>query len=137
MCSPGPTSATRERRWRSPRPFRSAMRRPELPSHGQYRSGARELEAAHVGISTRSVDAGHWRLRAQAEFTAAHDSADTAETSVTWWLNLAAVIEAVDGSLTYWAAHHAGARPDFHDRASFCVPLRMDRAATPPRAAGP
>jgi len=102
-----------------------------------YRSGARELEAVHVGVSTGGVDAGHWRLRAQAEFTAAHDFADTAGRSVIWWLNLAAVIEAVDGSLTYWAAHHAGVRPDFHDRASFCVPLRTDRAATPPRAAGP
>jgi len=102
-----------------------------------YRSGARELEAARVGVSTHGVDAGHWRLRAQAEFTAIPGPADRAGTPVTWWLNLAAVIEALDGSLTYWAAHHAGARPDFHDRASFCVPLRRDRSAVPPRAAGP
>lgn len=102
-----------------------------------YRSGGSELEAARVGVSTRSAEAGHWQLRAQAEFTAAHDAAAAAGSPATWWLNLAAVIEAVDGSLTYWAAHHAGARPDFHDRASFCVPLRMDRTAPPPRAAGP
>ena len=91
-----------------------------------YRSGGRELEAARVGISTRGVDAGHWRLRAQAEFAAAESAAGIAGTPVTWWLNLAAVIEAEDGALTYWAAHHAGARPDFHDRASFCVPLRTE-----------
>jgi len=99
-----------------------------------YRSGVRELEPARVGISTHRVDSGHWRLRAQAEFAAAKTAVDSAGTPVTWWLNLAAVIEAEDGVLTYWAAHHASARPDFHDRTSFCVPLRMGRAATAPRA---
>jgi len=101
-----------------------------------YRSGGRELGAARVLISTRSVDSGHWRLCAQAEFAAAPDLAAGGGTAVTWWLNLAAVIEAEDGALTYWAAHHAGARPDFHDRASFCVPLQAHRTASLPRADG-
>jgi hypothetical protein len=96
-----------------------------------YRSGARELEPARVGISTSRLDSGHWRLRAQAEFPAAKPAVDVAGIPVTWWLNLAAVIEAEDGALTYWAAHHANVRPDFHDRASFCVP--MGRAAIAPR----
>ncbi len=102
-----------------------------------YRSGGRELEAARVLISTRSVDSGHWRLRAQAEFATAPDMAAGGGTDVTWRLNLAAVIEAEDGALTYWAAHHGGARPDFHDRASFCVPLQARRAASLPWAEGP
>jgi hypothetical protein len=99
-----------------------------------YRSGGRELEPAPIGISTHSVDAGHWRLRAQAELAAPEAAAFSTDTAVTWWLNLAAVIEAGDGNLSYWAVHHAGARPDFHDRASFCVPLRPTRADAPSRA---
>ncbi|HLQ12883.1 MAG TPA: DOMON-like domain-containing protein [Steroidobacteraceae bacterium] len=101
-----------------------------------YRSGGRELEVARVLVSTLSVDSGHWRLRAQAEFAAAPDVAASGGSTVAWWLNLAAVIEDEDGALTYWAAHHSGARPDFHDRASFCVPLQAHRAASLPRAEG-
>ena len=36
---------------------------------------------------------------------------------------IAAVIEADDGSLSYWALAHAGAKPDFHDPASFSLRL--------------
>lgn len=33
-----------------------------------------------------------------------------------WDLGLTAVIETVDGRLSYWALHHPGASPDFHHR---------------------
>lgn len=36
-------------------------------------------------------------------------------------LGLTAVIEAADGSLSYWALHHASERPDFHRRESFTL----------------
>jgi len=36
-------------------------------------------------------------------------------------LGLAAVIEANDGSRSYWALHHPQARPDFHHRAGFIL----------------
>ena len=36
-------------------------------------------------------------------------------------LGLSAVIEASDGSLSYWALHHPEARPDFHHRAGFIL----------------
>jgi hypothetical protein len=97
-----------------------------------YRSGGRELEPGRVGISTRSVDTGRWCLHAQAKLGATGPG--SADTPATWWLNLAAVIEAQDGGLSYWAARHAGARPDFHDRSCFCVPLRPTPTATPSRA---
>ena len=42
-------------------------------------------------------------------------------------LGLAAVIEALDGSLSFWAVEHSGARPDFHERASCRVPLLRPR----------
>lgn len=38
-------------------------------------------------------------------------------------LGLAAVIETSSGELSYWAAHHPGARPDFHQRAGFVLEL--------------
>jgi len=36
-------------------------------------------------------------------------------------LGLSAVIEANDGSCSYWALHHPEARPDFHHRAGFIL----------------
>lgn len=38
-------------------------------------------------------------------------------------LGLTAVIEANDGSRTYWALHHPEPRPDFHHRAGFILSL--------------
>lgn len=38
-------------------------------------------------------------------------------------LGLTAVLEAANGDRSYWALHHAGARPDFHLRASFTLDL--------------
>lgn len=40
-------------------------------------------------------------------------------------LGLSVVLEAADGSLSYWALAHAAERPDFHLRAGFA--LRLDR----------
>jgi hypothetical protein len=40
-------------------------------------------------------------------------------------LGLTAVIEANDGSHSYWALHHRLARPDFHDRAGFILSLNQ------------
>jgi len=36
-------------------------------------------------------------------------------------LGLTAVIEAIDGSRSYWALHHPDAHPDFHHRAGFIL----------------
>jgi hypothetical protein len=38
-------------------------------------------------------------------------------------LGVAAVLEAADGSLSYWALRHAATRPDFHRRESFVLRL--------------
>ena len=40
-------------------------------------------------------------------------------------LGLAAVIEADDGSRSYWALHHPEAHPDFHHRAGFILSLNQ------------
>ena len=41
-------------------------------------------------------------------------------------LGLAAVIEASDGSCSYWALHHPEDRPDFHNRAGFILSLNQN-----------
>jgi hypothetical protein len=40
-------------------------------------------------------------------------------------LGLTAVIEANDGSRSYWALHHPEAHPDFHHRAGFILSLNQ------------
>ncbi len=44
---------------------------------------------------------------------------DSAELEV----GLSSVLEATDGSISYWAIAHPGAAPDFHDRRSFLASL--------------
>lgn len=41
-------------------------------------------------------------------------------------LGLTAVIEAADGSKTYWALAHHAAQPDFHIRQSFALTLKRN-----------
>jgi len=41
-------------------------------------------------------------------------------------LGLSAVVEASDGTLSYWALRHPRSKPDFHDAAAFT--LRLERA---------
>jgi hypothetical protein len=40
-------------------------------------------------------------------------------------LGVAAVLEAADGNLSYWALRHAAARPDFHRRETFVLRLNQ------------
>lgn len=59
------------------------------------------------------------------EVTVALDMAEIPEVaaSVTWHLNLSAVIEAKDGTKSYWALAHAPGPPDFHNRDCFIATL--------------
>ena len=38
-------------------------------------------------------------------------------------LGLSAVLETRNAAISYWALRHPGAKPDFHQRESFCLPL--------------
>ena len=42
-----------------------------------------------------------------------------------WQWGLSAVIEDDAGALSYWALHHAKAKPDFHDRAGWRARLEV------------
>ena len=48
--------------------------------------------------------------------------ANQSDQSATWFAPTA-VLELSDGSLSYWAVHHPKAKPDFHARDGWCVPL--------------
>jgi hypothetical protein len=50
--------------------------------------------------------------------------------SVILHIGLTAVIETIDGSLSYWALAHTGERPDFHQRAAFTLRLSPDQSLT-------
>jgi hypothetical protein len=69
-----------------------------------YRRGQRTLAQRQIGVALRLVSADELQLHAHAELSAARN----------WQLRPAAVIEAGDGSLSYWAAEHGGTQPDFH-----------------------
>jgi hypothetical protein len=49
---------------------------------------------------------------------------DTLETGLVLQVGLSAVIEPLDGPLSYWALRHAPGRPDFHLRAAFALELQ-------------
>ena len=69
----------------------------------------------------RIIFASHatgWTLQARLDATALPPgAAEQIE------LGVAAVLEAADGSLSYWALRHAATRPDFHRRETFVLRL--------------
>jgi hypothetical protein len=65
-----------------------------------------------------AAGAAGWTLQARLDAAALPDlAADRIE------LGVAAVLEAADGGLSYWALRHASARPDFHQRETFVLRL--------------
>jgi hypothetical protein len=52
-------------------------------------------------------------------------------------LGLAAVLEDVRGSLSWWALRHPAVRPDFHDPASFVLRLPLAHHTLPPYPPSP
>jgi len=84
----------------------------------QYRQGMRAADCAPPAIVTRAGD--RWL-----EVHVTLDLADMAELArnAPWTVALAAVIEADDGALSYWALAHPPGRPDFHHAAGFACTL--------------
>ena len=79
-----------------------------------YRAGQHDIDVSHCRIQLRAHDAD----------LAVHVSLLVPQLAATpristWHLGVAAVIEAGDGSLSYWALCHPQQQPDFHDAAGF------------------
>jgi hypothetical protein len=110
-----------------------------------YRHGLSRPELAQPGITLHALGPGQLRIQARAQlpdvppFAAAGAARATAAgaRSAAWQLGFAAVIEAGDGTLTYWATRHAGARPDFHAPETFSLGLTPGGNAALARVASP
>jgi len=82
-----------------------------------YRSGMKPLEVKPPAITCRT-DGATLTLQCTVELGSA--DADAA-------LGLAAVIEDVDGHVSYWALAHPRTRPDFHDKGAWMSKLEHRR----------
>jgi hypothetical protein len=81
-----------------------------------YRTGMAPADG--VGVPTTSVVLGENTLRLEAAIAIAAIR-DLKESAPRLRIALAAVIEGQDGRLSYWAQHHAAAKPDFHHPDAF------------------
>ncbi|HEY8004074.1 MAG TPA: DOMON-like domain-containing protein [Phenylobacterium sp.] len=88
-----------------------------------YRRGMAALEGfAAPRIETRQTAKGV-ELDASADLSGAAELAGHS-----WRLGLSAVIEAADGSFSYWALAHPPGRPDFHAADCFALDLPAPEA---------
>jgi hypothetical protein len=85
-----------------------------------YRRGQSHAEQSAVGVASHALGPGQMRIQVCAQLPAA---AQRSAGGVRWRFGLAAVIEADDGTLGYWALRHDGAKPDFHAANSFTLAL--------------
>jgi hypothetical protein len=83
-----------------------------------YREGMRSIEPFAPDIDT-AVESEQLTVRVQLPLAQLGFDFSAGP----WHLAPAAVIENVAGQRSYWAAHHAGPKPDFHDAAAFVVEL--------------
>ena len=88
-----------------------------------YRSARRDAAQDRIDVSTQAAADGPLRLRARMNLATALELDAQALARASWRLNCSAIIEDNAGALSYWAVHHPGAQPDFHDRAGFAIAL--------------
>lgn len=85
----------------------------------RYREGGRPVPDFEPQII---VQRSQRRLDLQA--VAALGSLDALDAGVGLQIGLSAVIESLDGPLSYWALRHGPGRPDFHLRTAFALELK-------------
>ena len=91
-----------------------------------YRRGQSHCAQPPVGITLHPLGPGQLRIQAHAQLPVtgqASAAMPAPPIEPRWRLGLAAIIEAVDGRLGYWALRHAAAKPDFHAAENFCAAL--------------
>jgi hypothetical protein len=86
-----------------------------------YRFGSRRGERSLPALAAPAIEFG--ASRGHCELSAEFSIAELAELAAAPALRAGAcaVIETVDGSLSYWALAHGSERPDFHDPAGFAL----------------
>ena len=88
-----------------------------------YRERRADLGTTRVAVAARNLGREALQVDVEAGLDAAWVAGPDAPPGAAWLLNIAAVIEDIDGTLSYWAVHHPRPAPDFHDRAGFRVAL--------------
>ena len=88
-----------------------------------YRFGSRRGERSLPALPAPAI--GFGASRSHCELSAEFSIAALPELAAapTLQAGVCAVIETVAGSLSYWALAHGGERPDFHDPATFSLPI--------------
>lgn len=101
----------------------AAYREFNFSPSGQWQAYA--FQAYRRGGPLEPADAPEMACRAEAEAFVLHAHLPAAHLPAgpPWRLGLSAVLEAADGSLSYWALNHASARPDFHHPDSFILEI--------------
>ena len=92
-----------------------------------YRSARRDAAQRRIEVTTRASADGLLRVRATLDLGAALELDAAMLAAAGWRINCAAVIEDIDGTLSYWAVHHPRAQPDFHEREGFRIALAAPR----------
>jgi len=90
-----------------------------------YRAGMRRADDVETSALTFMADPANWRAAHMRGFVSFPSLADRP----VWRLGLSAIIEARDGTKSYWALAHAPGKPDFHNADCFTA-----RLAAPERA---
>ena len=82
-----------------------------------YRNGMRQEESIAPPLCRVVVDGNLLSLTCALKFNnVIDDSSDLV-------VGVSSVIQATDGSTSYWAIDHCDLKPDFHNRSSFCLNL--------------
>ena len=102
-----------------------------------YRNSPRQARQSPIEVTVRTTGLAQIQLRARTEPLSALGVVGSGTDLASLRLNCAAVIESTDGSLSYWAVHHPGAKPDFHDAEGFCIVVNDSRAEPGPTEARP
>lgn len=82
-----------------------------------YRTGMREDSTIGPPLCRIISDTDSLSLSCSLEWNSIIDNAFPLE------IGISSVVEAIDGSISYWAIEHHGTEPDFHDRRSFQIQM--------------
>ena len=97
-----------------------------------YRQGMRWINEVSLSrLQThRSPEGDFFRWSGQLQFDLRDDLQDSfgilnlAQKGTSLVIGASAVLQYREGDLEFWALHHNGKRPDFHDRNGFCLHLK-------------
>ena len=89
-------------------------------SFASYRAGMNDL----IGPIEPLVESGYRGPRDSDDaYGWSYETADFLDETARWQLGLSAVIEAADGTKSYWALRHPPGKPDFHHPDCFALEL--------------